>query len=89
MAKIPTKSVVKATVKHDIINHSGETILEKGSNVNIYAIEYNSAYWSKLCPDIYIEEKCSGIYIKEAYGMFTLDTFNEDLTNIINKRIKL
>jgi len=34
-------------------------------------------YWSKLCPDIYVLEKITGVRIKDEYGDWNLGCFIE------------
>lgn len=47
----------------DIISIGGQLLHEKGEKAFISDVEYTPGYWSRLCPDIYVEPKISSFNI--------------------------
>jgi len=66
-------------INNDIINHSGEIILEKGQTVTISGIDIKKGFWGKNS-GIWYPDKITGIRIKEQYGIWSLNCF-EQLSN--------
>ena len=47
----------------DIITLGGQITHEKGEKAYISDVSYTPGYWSRLCPDIYIQPKISTFQI--------------------------
>lgn len=47
------------TFANDIMSIGGQITYRKGQKAFISDVEYVSGYWSRLCPDIYVQPKIS------------------------------
>ena len=65
------------TINSDIVSNSGMLLHEKGDKVIIDEVFYTKGYWSRLCPDIYVQPKLSHIKINGEYGHWLPNTFEE------------
>jgi hypothetical protein len=53
----------EVTFASDIISVGGQLLYAKGDKAFISDVEYTSGYWSRLCPDIYVQPKISSFKI--------------------------
>lgn len=66
------------TFANELIYINGNVMHEKGEKAVIRDIEYTGGYWSRLCPDIWVEKKPSGIKLVGLPNVvYTPDTFEE------------
>lgn len=65
------------TFASDIIFIGGTISHEKGEKAYISDVQYTPGYWSRLCPDIYVEPKISTFQINNVPGSWMPDTFVE------------
>lgn len=49
----------EVTFASDIISIGGSILHEKGEKAFISDVAYTTGYWSRLCPDIYVQPKIS------------------------------
>ena len=72
----------EVTFASDIIYIGGHLMHEKGEKAFISDVEYTSGYWSRLCPDIYVQPKISTFNINGIKATsWKPDTFIEYKTN--------
>lgn len=71
----------EVTFANDIIYINGNVMHEKGEKAFISDVEYTAGYWSRLCPDIYVQPKISTFKINGVPGAsWKPDTFIEYTT---------
>jgi len=72
--KIESGSIL--TVNNEIINHSGQTILEAGQKVIVRDVDITPSRWSNVF-DMYMPEKLNWVELDGIYGIWSLSTFKE------------
>lgn len=65
------------TVAHEIIDITGGIILSENQKVVVRDLLKTEAHWSKICPDIWVEEEVHAVYLEDTYGIWKLTTFKE------------
>ena len=65
------------TINGTIVSDGGMILHEKGDKVTIEEVFYTKGYWSRLCPDIYVHPKLSHFKIKDEYGHWLPNAFEE------------
>jgi len=65
------------TFASDIIFINGNVTHEKGEKAYISDVQYIPGYWSRLCPDIYVQPQISTFQINNITGSWKPDTFLE------------
>jgi len=64
------------SINHEIIDSlTFETIFAKGESVEVEEVIMYDGYWSRLCPDIYVNPKIAGIRVKGKNGTWSPSTF--------------
>lgn len=58
----------EVTFANDIIYINGNVMHEKGEKAFISDVEYTAGFWSRLCPDIYVQPKISTFKINGVPG---------------------
>lgn len=74
--KIPKKGDT-VTFESDLIDNCGNLSHKKGDKAVIREVEIRKGYWSRLCPDIWVPEKATGIKLVGIYGLWSLRAFEE------------
>ena len=65
------------TVNGDIITIGGQIIFEKGQKVIISETVIDKGHYSRICPDIFYEDRLVWIKLEGHYGLWQPDTFEE------------
>lgn len=77
----------EVTFANDIIYMNGNVMHKKGEKAFISDVEYNPGYWSRACPDIYVQPKISSFKINGVPGKsYNPSTFVEFKTNTHDTR---
>ena len=66
------------TIMHDSITHSGNIIHNANDKVTVLGVETEPAHYSKLCPDIWIQEQISSILLVGFQGHYQPTSFYEN-----------
>ena len=65
------------TVNCDIITIGGQIVLEKGEKVIISETVIEKGHYSRICPDIWYDDRLVWIKIEGHYGLWQPNTFEE------------
>ena len=65
------------TVNCDIITIGGQIVLEKGEKVIISETVIEKGHYSRICPDIWYDNRLVWIKLEGHYGLWQPDTFEE------------
>ncbi len=77
MALIIPKEGDTLTVNDDIITIGGQIIFEKGQKVVIDELIIEKGHYSRICPDIWVEDRLVWIKIVGKYGLWQPSAFEE------------
>ena len=79
-------NVVKAgdtlTVGGEIITIGGQIIFTKGQKVIVSEVIIDKGHYSRLCPDIWYDDRLVWVKIEGEYGLWSPDAFVEDLNKM-------
>jgi hypothetical protein len=67
------------TLKNEIFTIGGQIIFTEGQKVIVDEVIIEKGHYSKLCPDIWYEDKILWIKIENQYGLWQPNAFVEDL----------
>jgi hypothetical protein len=70
------------TISGEIITIGGQIIFTKGQKVIVDEVIIEKGHYSKLCPDIWYDDKVLWVKIVGQYGLWTPEAFVEDLNKI-------
>lgn len=65
------------TMMHDSFYHSGKPLHEEGQQFTVLGVETEAGHYSRLCPDIWIPDRVTGILLVGEYGWYSADSFYE------------
>jgi hypothetical protein len=65
------------TVNCEIITIGGQIVLEKGEKVIISDVVIEAGHYSRLCPDIWYDDRLVWVKLEGHYGLWQPDTFEE------------
>jgi hypothetical protein len=77
MALIMPKEGDILTVNGDIITIGGQIIFEKGQKVVVDEVIIEKGHYSRICPDIWYDDKLLWVKIVGEYGLWRPETFEE------------
>jgi len=65
------------TSSFECVDINGSVIIAKDQLVTVREIESTPAHYSRICPDIWVEEKINCIKLVGIYGSWKASTFKE------------
>lgn len=65
------------TWKFDLINDGGQIIFKKGQKSEVSNVVIEKGHYSRICPDIWVEDKLTWVQLVGEYGLFQPDCFVE------------
>lgn len=65
------------TVNDDIITIGGQIIFEKGQKVVVDEVIIEKGHYSRICPDIWVEDRLIWVKIVGEYGLWQPKCFEE------------
>ena len=65
------------TVAFDVIRQDGVILFNAGEKVKIREVSIDEGHYSKLCPDLWIPEKLTGVLLEDYRGFWRASTFCE------------
>jgi hypothetical protein len=77
MALIFPKEGDTLTINGEIITIGGQITFNKGDKVIVDEVIIDKGHWSRICPDIWVEDRLVWIKIVGKYGLWQPDTFEE------------
>lgn len=65
------------TIKNEIISIGGQITFEKGQKVIVNEALIEKGHYSRICPDIWYDDKLTWIKLEDHYGLWQPDCFVE------------
>ena len=65
------------TINGEIITIGGQIIFEKGQKVVVSDIVIEKGHYSRLCPDIWYDDRLVWVKLEGQYGLWTPEAFEE------------
>ena len=65
------------TINGEIITIGGQIIFEKGQKVVVSEVIIEKGHYSRLCPDIWYDDKLLWVKLEGQYGLWTPGAFEE------------
>jgi hypothetical protein len=70
------------TVKSEIFTIGGQIIFTKGQKVVVSEVIVEKGHYSKICPDIWYDDRLVWVKLEDQYGLWQPDAFVEDLNKL-------
>jgi hypothetical protein len=70
------------TVRSEIFTIGGHTIFTKGQKVVVSETVIEKGHYSRICPDIWYDDRLVWVKIEGEYGLWQPDAFVEDLNKL-------
>lgn len=70
------------TINGEIFTIGGQIIFTEGQKVVVDEVIIEKGHYSKLCPDIWYDDRVLWVKIVGEYGLWSPDAFVEDLNKI-------
>jgi hypothetical protein len=70
------------TISGEIITIGGQITFTEGQKVKVSEVIIEKGHYSKLCPDIWYDDKVLWVKIEGKYGLWTPNAFVEDLNKL-------
>lgn len=70
------------TVNAEIFTIGGQIIFTEGQKVVVSDVIIEKGHYSRLCPDIWYDDRLLWVKIEGQYGLWKPETFVEDLNKI-------
>ena len=65
------------TWKFNLINDGGQIIFNKGQKVEVSDVKITEGHYSRICPDIWVDDRLDWIQLIGEYGLYEPDCFIE------------
>jgi len=65
------------TIAFDVIRQDGVMLFNAGEKVKVREASVDEGHYSKLCPDLWIPERLTGVLLEDYYGFWSPSTFCE------------